>query len=103
MLIIGSGPIGCELGQGFARLGTKVIMAEMGSNFLPREDPDCSTYLQDQMIKDGVSIVFQASIQKVEKTDTDKIKVFMQDKTTKEQIVHEVDVIMIATGRVPNV
>ena len=45
MLIIGSGPIGCELGQGFARLGTNITMAEMGSNFLPREDPDCSAYL----------------------------------------------------------
>ena len=45
MLIIGCGPIGCELGQGFARLGTNVTMFEMGEHFLPREDSDCVVYL----------------------------------------------------------
>ena len=47
MLIVGSGPIGCELGQGFARLGTEVTMLERGDHFLPREDADCTVYLQD--------------------------------------------------------
>jgi len=45
MIILGCGPIGCELGQGFARLGTKVTMFEIGSQFLPREDKDCAAYL----------------------------------------------------------
>ena len=45
MLIIGSGPIGCELGQGFARLGTNVTIIERGNHFLPREDSDCVVYL----------------------------------------------------------
>jgi pyruvate/2-oxoglutarate dehydrogenase complex dihydrolipoamide dehydrogenase (E3) component len=79
MLIIGSGPIGCELGQGFARLGTKVTMVEMGSNFLPREDPDCSAYLQDQMIQDGVKIIFKASILKVNKTESGRISVLIKE------------------------
>lgn len=47
MLVIGSGPIGCELGQGFARLGTKVTMLERGSHFLPKEDADCAVYIQE--------------------------------------------------------
>ena len=38
MLIIGAGPIACELGQGFQRLGTQVTMLARGSQFLPRED-----------------------------------------------------------------
>ena len=45
MVILGCGPIGCELGQGFARLGTKVTMFEVGSQFLPREDRDCAAFL----------------------------------------------------------
>ena len=47
--------------------------------------------------------MFQANIQKVEKIENDKIKVFMTDQSTGKEIVQEVDVIMIATGRVPNV
>ena len=55
------------------------------------------------MIQDGVSIVFQANIQRVEKTEDGKIRVFMTDISTGLEIIHEVNVIMIATGRVPNV
>ena len=45
MLIIGSGPIGSELGQGFARLGTEVTMFERGNQFLPKDDSDVVEYL----------------------------------------------------------
>jgi pyruvate/2-oxoglutarate dehydrogenase complex dihydrolipoamide dehydrogenase (E3) component len=45
MLVIGSGPIGCELGQGFARLGTEVTMFERGEQLLPKDDPDVVLYL----------------------------------------------------------
>lgn len=44
MLVLGCGPIGCELGQGFARLGTKVTM--VSNSFMPKEDSDCSIYVQ---------------------------------------------------------
>ena len=47
MLIIGSGPIGCELGQGFARLGSNVTMMSTGNTFLRSEDADCSAYLME--------------------------------------------------------
>ena len=52
MLIIGSemkymGPIGCELGQGFARLGSNVTMMITGNTFLSNEDADCSAYLTE--------------------------------------------------------
>jgi pyruvate/2-oxoglutarate dehydrogenase complex dihydrolipoamide dehydrogenase (E3) component len=58
MFIIGSGPVGCELGQGFQRLGTQVTMSERGSHFLPREDQDAAAILQEQMKKDGVNVLF---------------------------------------------
>ena len=56
MLVVGSGPIGSELGQAFARLGTKVYILERGQSFLPRDDPDAVKFLMDQMKKDGVNI-----------------------------------------------
>jgi pyruvate/2-oxoglutarate dehydrogenase complex dihydrolipoamide dehydrogenase (E3) component len=47
LLVLGSGPIGCELGQGFQRLGTQVHMLERSSKFLPREDSDAAYLLQE--------------------------------------------------------
>jgi pyruvate/2-oxoglutarate dehydrogenase complex dihydrolipoamide dehydrogenase (E3) component len=61
MLVIGSGPIGCELGQGFARLGTNVTIFEQGTQFLPKEDHDCAVYLQEQMKEDGVNFMFETA------------------------------------------
>ena len=57
MLIIGVGPIGCELGQGFARLGTRVKMFSRSGEFLPKDDQDAVQFLKTQMTKDGVQIM----------------------------------------------
>ena len=46
MIIIGCGPIACELGQGFARLGTNVSIIDSNEKFLSREDSECSIYLK---------------------------------------------------------
>ena len=54
MLIVGCGPIGCELGQGFQRLGTQVTMLELFDTFLPRDDPSSVKYLHEQLIEDGI-------------------------------------------------
>jgi len=58
LLIVGSGPIGSELGQAFARLGINVTMIEKGNHFLPREDPDAASILHEKMREDGVNILF---------------------------------------------
>lgn len=47
ILVVGSGPIGSELGQGFARFGSEVTMLERGNHFLPRDDPDGIKILQE--------------------------------------------------------
>lgn len=60
MLIVGSGPIGCELGQGFQRLGSNVTMLEVFDSFLPRDDASSVKFLQDQLIEDGITFKFNA-------------------------------------------
>jgi pyruvate/2-oxoglutarate dehydrogenase complex dihydrolipoamide dehydrogenase (E3) component len=65
-LIVGSGPIGCELGQAFQRLGTQVYAIERADKFLPREDSDAAHLLQEQLIKDGVKIHLSANPTKFE-------------------------------------
>jgi pyruvate/2-oxoglutarate dehydrogenase complex dihydrolipoamide dehydrogenase (E3) component len=54
MLIVGGGPIACELGQAFQRLGTQVQIVQRNKTILPREDTDISDILHQQMVADGV-------------------------------------------------
>jgi len=101
MLIVGSGPIGCELGQGFARLGTEVTMLERGNHFLPREDADCAVYVQEQMKQDGVNFLFMTKPTKFEQVG-DVIRVTYESNDT-TSVTKDFDQVLIATGRVPNV
>ncbi|PIN92269.1 mercuric reductase [Candidatus Pacearchaeota archaeon CG10_big_fil_rev_8_21_14_0_10_31_9] len=56
LVIIGGGPIGMELGQAFLRLGSKVTIVQRGAHFLPKEDPEISKILQEQLVKEGIHI-----------------------------------------------
>ena len=57
LLVIGAGPIGCELGQAFARLGSRVTLVARGGRLLPREDPEASDLLRTAFAADGIEIV----------------------------------------------
>jgi len=56
LLVLGAGPIGCELGQAFARLGTRVTLIEAASRVLPGEEPAASAALHDALTRDGVQV-----------------------------------------------
>lgn len=56
LLVIGGGPIGCELTQAFTRLGVNVIQLDHGTRLLHREDPDVSELVEAQFRKDGVDL-----------------------------------------------
>jgi pyruvate/2-oxoglutarate dehydrogenase complex dihydrolipoamide dehydrogenase (E3) component/uncharacterized membrane protein YdjX (TVP38/TMEM64 family) len=56
LLVLGGGPIGSELAQAFARLGSKVTQVEMLDRILPREDPEFSEMVAARMQEDGVDV-----------------------------------------------
>ena len=57
--ILGGGPVGCELAQAFARLGSQVSLIESGSALLGREDADVSALVQQALERDGVRVFTQ--------------------------------------------
>lgn len=57
LVVLGGGPIGCELSQCFARLGSKVIQVEMAERILVREDPEVSEIACQSLESDGVEIL----------------------------------------------
>jgi pyruvate/2-oxoglutarate dehydrogenase complex dihydrolipoamide dehydrogenase (E3) component len=56
LLIIGGGPIGCELAQAFQRLGSHVIQLQRGPRLMPREDEDVSAIVTQRFIEEGVEV-----------------------------------------------
>lgn len=56
LTILGGGPIGCELAQAFARLGSDVTVVEMGGQLLAREDNDVAAVVHDALERDGVDV-----------------------------------------------
>ena len=60
LAVIGAGPIGCELAQAFARLGSRVTLIEVAPQVLIREDPDAAALVQAALARDGVELVLDA-------------------------------------------
>lgn len=54
LVVIGAGPIGCELAQAFRRLGSEVTVIDVAPSILPREDPDVSAVVRDALAAEGV-------------------------------------------------
>jgi pyruvate/2-oxoglutarate dehydrogenase complex dihydrolipoamide dehydrogenase (E3) component/uncharacterized membrane protein YdjX (TVP38/TMEM64 family) len=57
LVVLGGGPIGCELAQAFARLGSQVTQVEMGEHIMAREDEDVSAFAQAALQADGVAVL----------------------------------------------
>ncbi|MFP1681421.1 FAD-dependent oxidoreductase [Alloalcanivorax sp. C16-1] len=57
LLVLGGGPIGCELAQSFARLGSRVTQVEQGPRLLPREDDDAARAVAEALREDGVELL----------------------------------------------
>ena len=56
LVVLGGGPVGCELGQAFARLGAQVTLVDTAGRLLSREDPDASATVADALRRDGVRL-----------------------------------------------
>ena len=57
MLVLGGGPIGCELAQAFARLGVQVVQLEQGARLLPREDVEVSDFMMQVFRDEGIEVL----------------------------------------------
>lgn len=56
LIVLGGGPVGCELAQSFARLGSCVTQVQRGSRLMPREDQEVAAFVQAALEADGVDV-----------------------------------------------
>jgi pyruvate/2-oxoglutarate dehydrogenase complex dihydrolipoamide dehydrogenase (E3) component/uncharacterized membrane protein YdjX (TVP38/TMEM64 family) len=75
LVVLGGGPIGCELAQAFARLGAEVTLVERGPRLLPREDPDASAAVAARFAADGVRVRLDTCAVRVERDGAGQVLV----------------------------
>lgn len=95
LVIIGGGPIACELGQAFARLGSRVTILAR-STILPKEGRDAARLVRDALTSDGIDVAEHESAEKVEMADDGGTTVHT---STGREV--EADVILVGAGREP--
>ncbi len=100
MLVIGGGPLGCELAQAFCRLGVQVIIAQDDPMFLPKEERDAAQILSDALARDGVEIHLNAKVVAVRMEGGKKVADLVGDGNEFSIFVDE---ILTGIGRAPNV
>ena len=99
--VIGGGPIGCELAQAFQRFGSSVTIFNDAAHLLPREDPDAAGIIQKQFEAEGIAVLNQSTVLRVEERNGEKVVVFSRQNKIEAEI--SCDGILVAAGRVPNI
>ena len=104
MIVLGGGPIGCELAQTFQRLAVEVTILERGDQLLPKEDRDVAEFLEHRLIDEGVRVIKNADAHSVASSDTGKVAVQLLDQQPGRlaELTFFADALLVAAGRRPN-
>jgi pyruvate/2-oxoglutarate dehydrogenase complex dihydrolipoamide dehydrogenase (E3) component/uncharacterized membrane protein YdjX (TVP38/TMEM64 family) len=107
LVVLGGGPVGCELAQSFARLGAHVTQIETGPRVMVREDPDASALVAAALQADGVQLLTGHTAIRCERTtaggiDTKRLIVRPGEAGNSERAI-EFDQLLCAVGRSPRV
>ncbi|PUE10745.1 FAD-dependent oxidoreductase [Limnohabitans sp. WS1] len=97
IVVLGGGPIGCELSQSFARLGAQVTQVEMGERIMVREDEEVSALARDALQADGVLVLTGHKALRCERRGKDKVLVA---STQGQEVEIVFDALVCAVGRV---
>ncbi|MBI4374615.1 MAG: mercuric reductase, partial [Deltaproteobacteria bacterium] len=100
LVVLGGGPIGAELTQVFARLGSKVAVVEMLDSLLIREDVEVSALIKERFEREGIEVLTNHKALEVQKTPAGTSLVVTQKNGSKTL---PFDQILVAVGRAPNV
>jgi pyruvate/2-oxoglutarate dehydrogenase complex dihydrolipoamide dehydrogenase (E3) component len=100
LLVLGAGPIGCELAQTFRRLGSEVHLIQRGSKILPREDADAAALIQHRFEQEGVGLHLGIKVARAERSNGGKRLIGERDGRPWSL---EGDTILVGVGRKANV
>jgi pyruvate/2-oxoglutarate dehydrogenase complex dihydrolipoamide dehydrogenase (E3) component len=98
LVVLGGGPIGSELAQAFARLGSQVTQVEMAPRILSREDPEVSALVEASLREDGVNVLTRHQAVRTESVDGEKRLIV---KDGERELAIPFDQLLCAVGRSP--
>lgn len=99
LVVLGGGPVGCELAQAFARLGAEVVVVQAAERLLPREDPEVSALLRKRFAREGIAVLTACTALACEEHAGEKT--LLLDFEGREQRL-PFDELLVAVGRTPN-
>jgi len=99
--IVGTGPIGCEMAQSFARFGSKVFLYGRSDFVLPKEDPQASATIAEHFKREDIRLMLGSKDMKLSPTPDKQIRILVKQNGQPSEVV--VDKLLVAVGRAPNV
>ena len=100
LVVLGAGPIGCEMAQAFARFGSDVTLIDKHDHILPREDADAARIVERAMATHGVRILHRAAVTRAEERDGRRVLHIEREGRAEEVAAEQ---LLVAVGRAPNV
>jgi pyruvate/2-oxoglutarate dehydrogenase complex dihydrolipoamide dehydrogenase (E3) component len=100
LIVIGGGYVGLELSQALRRLGSTVTVIQHASQLADREDSDVSSALHDLFVDEGIEVLLDTELRKVEGRSGESVRVQIKDKQG-ERVIEGSD-LLVATGRRAN-
>lgn len=100
LLVLGAGPIGCELAQSFQRFGSEVTLVQRADTILPAEDADASEIVRDSLQKEGIKLMTGCSASHFV-TENGK-QTLICTKKDETQVEIGFDLVLLALGRKAN-
>ena len=101
MLVVGGGPVGLELGQAFARFGSRITIVDAVDRIAFRDDPESAAELAGALEDEGIEIVLDTLVKSVRQEDTEIVATLAPREGADREL--RVTSVLLAAGRVPNV
>ncbi len=101
LLVVGGGPIGCELAQAFRRLGSEVTLLTDVECLLPRDEPEVAEVLDRRFAEEGIDVVTSARLRQVELAGGERVVSYERQGTSAGRVA--ANEILLCVGRAANV
>ena len=100
LIVLGGGYVGLELSQAFRRFGSDVTVIEHGAQLAKQEDPDIAAALKDLFVDEGIEVLLDSKVRRVERHSGDRVRVYVNDSRG-DRAIEGTD-LLVATGRKAN-
>ena len=97
LVVVGGGPIGCEMAQVFARFGVRVTVVQHGPRLVPADEPEAAELLEKVFVEEGIRVLTDVELQRASYADG---AVHPRPRLRRGAVV--ADKLLVAAGRTPN-